>query len=77
MLSTLGQPSQRIARRRGSVPEVVEHGVTGLIGETDQYLTRACGDLDILDHATCRAIAERRFGPAVMTDAICRRPRVA
>ena len=31
-----------VARRRGSVPEVVADGVTGLIGETDDDLAGLC-----------------------------------
>jgi glycosyltransferase involved in cell wall biosynthesis len=27
-----------MARRRGSVPEVIRHAITGLIGETDEEL---------------------------------------
>jgi glycosyltransferase involved in cell wall biosynthesis len=57
-----------VARRRGSVPEVVEHGVTGWIGETDEDLARACENLDSIDRAECRAAAERRFHPGVMAD---------
>ncbi|HEX3245248.1 MAG TPA: glycosyltransferase family 4 protein, partial [Chloroflexota bacterium] len=52
-----------VARRRGSVPEVVEPGVTGWVGETDEDLARACENLDSIDRAECRAAAERRFHP--------------
>ena len=55
-----------VARRRGSVPEVVEHGVTGLIGETDEELAELCRAVHRIDRRTCREEAVRRFSPAVM-----------
>ena len=55
-----------VARRRGSVPEVVTHGVTGLIGETDEELARLCRSVHRIDRQTCRDEAVRRFTPAEM-----------
>ncbi len=57
-----------VARRRGSVPEVISHGVTGWIGETDEELAGFCLQLDQLDRAVCRAEVERRFSPQAMAD---------
>lgn len=57
-----------IARRRGSVPEVVNHGVTGMIGETDEELAYLCNWVGTLDRAACRAEAERRFSVRAMVD---------
>jgi len=57
-----------VARRRGSVPEVVEDGVTGLIGESDDDLVALCGRVGSLSRAACRAEAERRFSPQAMAD---------
>jgi glycosyltransferase involved in cell wall biosynthesis len=57
-----------VARRRGSVPEVVEHGRTGLIGETDDELVRLCREIGAISREDCRAEAERRFSPAAMAD---------
>jgi glycosyltransferase involved in cell wall biosynthesis len=57
-----------VARRRGSVPEVISDGVTGFIGETDDELVALCRRAASLDRATCRAEAVRRFSPAAMTD---------
>jgi glycosyltransferase involved in cell wall biosynthesis len=58
-----------IARHRGSVPEVVTHGVSGLIGETDDEMVALCQQVDQLDRAACRAQAVRRFSPQTMADA--------
>jgi glycosyltransferase involved in cell wall biosynthesis len=57
-----------IARRRGSVPEVVTHGLTGLIGETDDDLVELCGQIDTISREACRAEAVRRFSPQAMAD---------
>jgi glycosyltransferase involved in cell wall biosynthesis len=57
-----------VARRRGSVPEVVTDGLTGLIGESDDDLVRLCGRVDQIDRATCRREAVRRFSPRAMVD---------
>ena len=55
-----------IARRRGSVPEVVDHGVTGLVGETDEELAALCRQVGELDRRACRAAADERFAPDMM-----------
>ena len=57
-----------VARRRGSVPEVVSDGVTGLIGETDDDLVSLCTRVDRIDRAVCRREAVRRFSPRAMVD---------
>ena len=57
-----------VARRRGSVPEVVTDGVTGLIGETDDDLAALCVRVDRIDRSACRREAVRRFGPCAMAD---------
>ena len=50
-----------VARRRGSVPEIVEHGVTGLVGETDEELAELCRSIHRIDRRICREVAVRRF----------------
>jgi len=57
-----------VARRRGSVPEVVTHGRTGWIGETDEELAELCGRVGELRRENCRAEAERRFSVSAMAD---------
>jgi len=55
-----------VARRRGSVPEIVTHGLTGLIGETDEELAQLCHAVHRIDRQACRDEAVRRFSPPVM-----------
>src|SRR6476619_344312 len=55
-----------IAFGRGSVPEVVEHGVTGFIVETVAEAVAALAHVDELDRAVIRARFERRFSAARM-----------
>src|SRR5207244_7894308 len=61
-----------IARRRGSVPELITHGQTGFVCETEDEMAAAVGRLGELDRATCRAEFERRFTVETMTDAYLR-----
>jgi len=55
-----------VARRRGSVPEIVTHGVTGLIGETDEELAELCWAVHAIDREACRDVAVERFSTAEM-----------
>jgi glycosyltransferase involved in cell wall biosynthesis len=50
-----------IAFRRGSVPEVMDDGVTGFIVENVEEAIVACGKLDQLDRAKVRAQFDKRF----------------
>jgi glycosyltransferase involved in cell wall biosynthesis len=68
MAESLACGTPVIARRRGSVPEVIDHGVTGWVGESDDDLAWGCDQVESLERARCRAVAERRFHPAVMAD---------
>jgi glycosyltransferase involved in cell wall biosynthesis len=58
-----------IATPRGSLPELVEHGVTGFLGETDEELARFVARLSEIDRSACRGRAEERYGAARMVAA--------
>jgi glycosyltransferase involved in cell wall biosynthesis len=58
-----------IAFDEGSVREVIEHGVTGFIGQTEDDLLEGVNRLSEIDRRACRAEAERRFSPAAMASA--------
>ena len=55
-----------IALRRGSVPEVVADGVTGIICDDPAELPRAIGRAGELSPASCRRRARQRFDVAVL-----------
>src|SRR4051794_21154843 len=57
-----------LALRRGSVPEVVEDGVTGFVRETEVELAAVAGRIAELDRRDCRRRVEQRFSAAAMTD---------
>ena len=57
-----------LALNRGSVPELLRHGVTGLIGNSVDELIALAPDLGALDRRACRREAERRFSASVMAD---------
>lgn len=58
-----------IALRDGSVPEVIEDGVTGFICSNEEEMVAAIGRIGEIDRARCRAEAERRFSPVAMVKA--------
>jgi glycosyltransferase involved in cell wall biosynthesis len=68
MIEALACGTPVVARGCGSVPEIVEDGVTGFIGDSVEDLTRAVKRVDLIDRARCRAEAERRFSVTAMTD---------
>jgi glycosyltransferase involved in cell wall biosynthesis len=63
----LGTPIVGIAR--GCLPELVEHGRTGLITTAEEELGELVHAARDIDEAECRLEAARRFTPAVMAEA--------
>lgn len=55
-----------IAFRGGSVPEIIDHGVTGFVVDSIEEAVEAARRIDSLDRANCRAVFERRFGVSRM-----------
>jgi glycosyltransferase involved in cell wall biosynthesis len=54
---------------RGSVPEVVEHGVTGFVVDDLNAMVTAVERLGSIDRADCRARVERLFSDEAAVDA--------
>jgi glycosyltransferase involved in cell wall biosynthesis len=50
-----------IAYRRGSMPELIEHGVTGFLVDSFDEAVAAIGRLGTIDRRACRRAVERRF----------------
>ncbi|MGY4624695.1 glycosyltransferase family 4 protein [Bradyrhizobium sp. USDA 4486] len=61
MIEAMACGTPVIAYRSGSVPEVIEHGVTGFIVENEEQAVEAVGELGKLDRRTVRARFEQRF----------------
>jgi glycosyltransferase involved in cell wall biosynthesis len=51
-----------LATPRGSLPELVEPGVTGFLAETDEELAALVARAGGIDRAACRRRTEERFG---------------
>jgi glycosyltransferase involved in cell wall biosynthesis len=61
MIEALACGTPVIAWRRGSVPEVLEDGLTGFIVESIDEAVEAVGRLDRVNRRTCRCVFEQRF----------------
>ncbi len=59
MVESMAAGTPVIARHRGSVPEIVAHGVSGFVGETNEELIEFTRRVDEIDRAACRAQAEK------------------
>ncbi len=57
-----------IAYRRGSMPELIEHGVTGFLVDSFDEAIEAIDRLDEIDRAACRRAVEQRFTVDRMAD---------
>jgi len=57
-----------IAYRRGSMPELIDHGVTGFLVDSFDEAVTAIERLDEIDRAACRRAVERRFTVDRMAD---------
>lgn len=58
-----------VGLRRGAVPEVVEHGVTGFVVDTVEEMMAAVGKLDYVQRRACRARVAQRYGEDAVVDA--------
>ncbi len=66
MIEALACGTPVLAFRRGSVPEVIDNGVSGFVVQTVDEAVRAVGRLDRLSRAECRRVFEERFSAARM-----------
>jgi glycosyltransferase involved in cell wall biosynthesis len=66
MIEAMACGTPVIGWRRGSVPEVLEEGVTGFIVDTVDEAVRAVGRIDEIDRGRCRRVFEERFDAGSM-----------
>jgi glycosyltransferase involved in cell wall biosynthesis len=57
-----------IARNRGSMPELIDHGVTGFLVDSLDGAVEAIARIDEIDRAACRAAVAARFTVDHMAD---------
>ncbi|MFB4279103.1 glycosyltransferase [Nonomuraea sp. MTCD27] len=62
----LGVPP--VGLRRGCLPEIIDHGRTGFLADTEEELAEWVLRVHELDPEECRREARRRFSPSVMAD---------
>ncbi|MEV0997800.1 glycosyltransferase [Nonomuraea sp. NPDC050202] len=62
----LGVPP--VGLRRGCLPEIIDHGRTGFLADTEEELAEWVLRVDEIDPEECRQEARRRFSPSVMAD---------
>jgi glycosyltransferase involved in cell wall biosynthesis len=67
MIEAMACGTPVIAWKNGSVPEVIEEGVTGYVVDSIAEAVEAVERLEWLDRATCRKVFEERFDAARMT----------
>jgi glycosyltransferase involved in cell wall biosynthesis len=68
MIEAMACGTPILAFPRGSVPEILEAGVTGLLGNSTEDLIGAVGRIGEIDRRICRETFERRFSDVRMSD---------
>ena len=68
MIEAMACGTPVIAYNCGSVPEVIDHGVTGFIVENEAQAIDAVRNLHLIDRAKCRETFEKRFSSPRMAD---------
>jgi len=68
MIESMACGTPVIATNRGAVPEVIEHGRSGIVVEHHREMADALEQADALDPLECRRYVEERFSPERMVD---------
>jgi glycosyltransferase involved in cell wall biosynthesis len=66
MIESMACGTPVIATRRGAVPEVIEHGRSGIVVDNYREIAHALDEADALDPNECRRYVEERFAPERM-----------
>lgn len=68
MIESMACGTPVIAFRNGSVPEVIDNGITGFIVDSVQEAVRAISKIDLLSRSAIRRVFEKRFTAARMAE---------
>ncbi|MDQ3810961.1 MAG: glycosyltransferase family 4 protein [Chloroflexota bacterium] len=68
MIEALATGTPVLALARGSVPEIITHGETGFVGDSEADLVEAVARAPFIDRRRCRQEVEQRFSAAAMTE---------
>ena len=66
MIEAMACGTPVIAYRHGSVPEIIDEGVTGFIVENQEQAIAAARNIGRIDRRRCRQVFEQRFAARVM-----------
>jgi glycosyltransferase involved in cell wall biosynthesis len=66
MIEAIACGTPVIAYGHGSVPEIIDQGVTGFIVENQEQAIAAARDIERIDRRRCRQVFEQRFAARVM-----------
>ncbi|MBO9616570.1 MAG: glycosyltransferase family 4 protein [Dyadobacter sp.] len=69
MIEAMACGTPVIAYNHGSVPEIVEHGVSGYIVNNRQQAVEAVRRIELISRESCRDAFDRRFSSSVMSKA--------
>jgi glycosyltransferase involved in cell wall biosynthesis len=69
MIESLACGTPVVAWNCGSVPEIIDHGVTGFIVDSEAQALRAIAQARHLDRARIRSVFDRRFTARTMAEA--------
>ena len=72
MLESLACGTPVVGCPQGAAPEIVEHGLTGFLGNTDEELVAGLQSLDSIDRNVCREDARTRFSVERMVEGYVR-----
>jgi glycosyltransferase involved in cell wall biosynthesis len=61
MIEAMACGTPVIAFKKGSVPEVIENGITGFIVNDAGQMEQKIAEIDTIDRSLCRKAAERKF----------------
>jgi glycosyltransferase involved in cell wall biosynthesis len=67
MIEAMACGTPVVAFRNGSVPEIISHGVNGIITESVEEAVQAVNNISKIDRRNCRKIFEQRFTSQIMT----------